>query len=203
MIVVRNVGRVVAEGVTVHDQIPDKTEFQGSTPQPTRATADRKLSWDIGQLRPGQEKKITITLKPIQPGEIGSVAQVTFATQASMRTLVTKPVIEITHQTEPRVLIGQNVIFDVVVQNKGDGPAKNVVIQEDVPEQLDFPDAGLDTGNRGLEYEIGTLMPGQSKRVRLGLKAARTGKLRNVIQASASGGLRAQHALDMEVIAPA
>ena len=143
-------------------------------------------------MRPGQEKRIKLQLKPTRPGEMGSVAHVTFATQASMRTLVTKPELEIIHQSEPRHLIGDEVILDVVVKNKGDGPAKNVLIQEDVPVQLDSPIG------REIEYEIGTLLPGKSRRIRLSLKAAQVGRIQNVMYASGEGGLRAEHKIDME-----
>jgi uncharacterized repeat protein (TIGR01451 family) len=194
-IVVRNVGRVMARDVRVFDEIPAGTEFLTSVPKPNRT--GQRLDWKIGELRPGQEKRITVQLKPTRPGEIGSVAHVTFATQATMRTRVTKPILEIRHSARPQALIGDPVVFDVVVENKGDGPATNVIVQEDVPEQLEYAD-----GYRELEYEIGTLMPGQSKRVQLGLKAAQIGRLRNVMFASASGGLRAKHEIDMEVVAP-
>jgi len=196
-IVVRNVGRVVAEDVQVHDQIPAGTEFLDADPKPASVSPDRRLQWSIGQLRAGEEQRIRFQLKPIQPGEIGSVAHVTFATQASMRTRVTKPILEIIHEAKPLVLIGDDVIIDVVVQNKGDGPAKNVLIQEDVPPQLQYQG-----GYRELEYEVGTLMPGQSKRVQLALKAAQVGRLKNLIFASAAGGLKAQHEIDMQVVSP-
>ncbi len=196
-IVVRNVGRANAEDVQVHDQIPAGTEFLGAAPKETSVTPDRRIHWNLGSLKSGQEKRIKFQLKPIQPGEIGSVAHVTFATQASMRTLVTKPVLEITHQTKPTVLIGSDVILDVVVTNKGDGAANNVLIQEDVPKQLEYQG-----GYRELEYEIGTLLPGQSKRVKLGLKAAEIGRTKNLMFASAAGGLRAQHEIELEVVAP-
>ena len=194
-IVVRNVGRVMAQDVRVFDEIPAGTEFLKASPEPSRS--GNRLDWKIGELRPGQEKRITVQMKPTRPGEIGSVAHVTFATQATMRTRVTKPVLEIRHSARPQALIGDPVVFDVIVENKGDGPATNVIVQEDVPEQLEYAD-----GYRELEYEIGTLMPGQSKRVQLGLKAAQIGRLRNVMFASASGGLRAKHEIDMEVVAP-
>ena len=194
-IVVRNVGRVMAQDVRVFDEIPAGTEFLTAAPKPNRS--GNRLDWEIGELRPGQEKRITVQMKPTRPGEIGSVAHVTFATQATMRTRVTKPVLEIRHSARPQALIGDPVVFDVIVENKGDGPATNVIVQEDVPEQLEYAD-----GYRELEYEIGTLMPGQSKRVQLGLKAAQIGRLRNVMFASASGGLRAKHEIDMEVVAP-
>jgi uncharacterized repeat protein (TIGR01451 family) len=197
IVVIRNVGRVDANDVIVHDQVPANTEFQNSNPPPTQNTTDRRLNWDLGTIKAGQEKRIQYQLKPITPGEIGSVAHVTFSTQASMRTLVTQPVLEIVHRSKPVAMIGSDVIFDVVITNKGNGPAKNVLIQEDVPPQLQ-----LQEGFRELEYEVGNLMPGQSKRVQLGLKAVEVGRLKNVIIATASGGQRAQHEIEMEVVAP-
>ena len=196
-IIVKNVGRVDANEVRVLDRVPAGTEFVGANPQPTQSPRDGRLQWDLGTLEPGQERRIVLQLKPTQPGEIGSVAQVVFAAQAAMRTRVTKPMLEIRHETGREVLIGDSVVLDVIVENKGDGPANEVVIQENVPQQLAWSG-----GSRELEYEIGTLMPGQSRRVQLGLRAASVGKLRNVMFASAKGGLKAQHELDMEVIAP-
>lgn len=195
-LIIKNVGRVSAEEVKVFDKTPIGTDFVGASPQPTSSRGG-DLRWDIGTLRPGQEKRIKIQLKPTRHGEIGSVAHVTFATQASMRTLVTKPVLEIVHQSKNVHLIGDDVVFDITVKNKGDGPAKNVLIQEDIPDQLEFQD-----GSQAIEYEIGTLMPGQSKRLQLALKAAQIGKIRNVMFASADGGLEAKHELPLEVVAP-
>jgi uncharacterized membrane protein len=53
-----------------------------------------------------------------------------------------------------------------------------------------------------LEYEVGTLLPGQSKRIQLPLKAVSVGKLRNTISAIATGGQRVQHEIDLEIVAP-
>ena len=195
-IVLRNVGRVAVDDVQVFDQIPVGTEFISATPNPTQ-TGNRQLTWDIGTLSPGVEKRITVKLKPTRPGEIGSVAQYTFAARSSMRTRVTQPVLEITHRSKPQILIGGDVLFDVIVTNKGDGPARDVLIQEDVPEQLDFRD-----GYREIEYEVGTLLPNQSRNVRLTLQAKKPGKCQNVIFVSANGGIKSQHKLNLEVIAP-
>ena len=195
-IVLRNVGRVAVDDVQVFDQIPEGTEFISATPAPSQKS-NRQLNWDVGTISPGVEKRINVKLKPTKPGEIGSVAQYTFAARSSMRTRVTQPVLEITHRTKPQVLIGGDVLFDVIVTNKGDGPAKDVLIQEDVPEELKFR-----AGYREIEYEVGTLMPNQSRNVRLALKAQKAGKCQNVIFASGSGGLKSQHKLNLEVIAP-
>ena len=195
-IVLRNVGRVAVDDVQVFDQIPEGTEFISATPAPSQKS-NNQLNWDVGTLSPGVEKRINVKLKPTKPGEIGSVAQYTFAARSSMRTRVTQPVLEITHRAKPQVLIGGDVLFDVVVTNKGDGPARDVLIQEDVPEQLNFRE-----GYREIEYEVGTLLPNQSRNVRLALKAKKAGKCQNVIFASGSGGLKSQHKLNLEVVAP-
>ncbi len=194
---VRNVGRVPADNVMVIDRVPDGTEFLSAEPAPARARGGSGLNWEIGTLAPGQEKRIRYQLKPTQPGEIGSVAQVVFATQASMRTVVTKPVLSIEHDTTPQVLMGDNFVFDVIVENQGDGAATDVIISEEVPAQLEYQ-----AGFRQLEYEVGTLMPGQKKKLRLALRAGKVGKFRNVMFASGKGGLEAKHALDLEVVAP-
>ena len=195
-IVIRNAGRVTATNVQVFDRIPVGTEFVAAVPQPNRSGAN-EIRWDLGEMRPGQEKRVKLQLKPTRPGEIGSVAHVTFATQASMRTLVTKPMLQIQHSAQPKILIGDNAVFDITVENKGDGPANNVVIQQDIPDQLEFSD-----GSPGIEYPIGTLGPGQSRKLKLALRAAKIGRLKNVLVATADGDLKAQHAIDLEVIAP-
>lgn len=195
-LVVKNVGRITANQVEVHDQIPAGTELMQAMPQPQRGSQGQ-VSWNLGSLKPGQEKRIDVRLKPTTPGEIGSVAHVTFAAQASMRTRVTQPVLSIAHRIQPKVLIGNNVMLDIAVKNEGNGPATNVYIQEDVPPQLSF-----DGGIRELEYPLGTLAPGQSKSVRLSLTAAQAGQFKNTIVAFADGGLQDQHSADIEVVAP-
>ena len=194
---VRNVGRVVANDVVVVDRVPSGTEFIGASPEPTKLDRSGDVQWTVGTIEPGQEKRIRYQLRPTKPGEIGSVAHVLFSTQASMRTVVTKPVLDIVHSTRPRVLIGDNVVFDVMVENKGDGPAVDVIVQEEVPDQLEYQE-----GFRQLEYEVGTLMPGQKRKIQLALRADKVGTFRNVVFASGKGGLEAKHEIEVEVIAP-
>lgn len=194
---VRNVGRVAADNVMVVDRVPTGTEFIGASPEPSKLERSGDVQWTIGTIEPGQEKRIRFQLRPTQPGEIGSVAHVLFATQASMRTVVTKPVLDIVHSARPRVLIGDNVVFDVIVENKGDGPATEVIVQEEVPDQLEYQE-----GFRQLEYEVGTLMPGQKRTIQLALRADKVGEFRNVVFVTGKGGLEAKHEIDVEVIAP-
>jgi len=196
-IVVRNVGRAPASDVRVHDRIPAGTELISSTPRPDNQGGGDALSWSLGELPPGQEKSIEMELRPTRPGEIGSVAQVTFASQASMRTRVTRPELSVEHSAPAQVMIGSAVTLQITVRNNGDGPATNVIIQEKVPEQLRY-----NAGVRDLEYEIGTLAPGQSRSIVLSLQAAEVGQFRNVVGIVGDGGLNASHETTIEVISP-
>ncbi len=195
-LVVQNSGQVPAEQVIVHDRIPDGTELIDASPKANQS-GDGTLSWNLGTIAPGETSKITINLMPKQPGEFGSVAQVTFAAQASARTLCTQPILGVTLTTKPKVLIGDEVFLDIVVENKGDGPATNVLLQEDVPELLSFED-----GSRELEFEIGTLAPGQKRSVQLRLKAAKVGQTQNRIVVQGDAGLEVSDAVEMEIVAP-
>lgn len=196
-LVVRNIGRVVADDVVVDDHVPEATEFVSSTPQPRQRTANGQVQWHLGTLQPGEERLIEFDLRPTRPGEIGSVAQISFATRASMRTTVTQPILTIEHTAPGRVLIGDKVTLDITVKNTGNGAAKDVVIQENVPSQLSYSDQFRD-----LEYSLGTLAPGQSRRVQLTLQAVQVGLVRNVIQAVAEGLAPVQHTTEIEVTAP-
>lgn len=195
-LVVQNAGQVPAEQVVVHDRIPDGTELIDATPKANQSS-DGTLSWNLGTIAPGETSKITLNLMPRQPGEFGSVAQVTFAAQASARTLCTQPILGIEMSSKPKVLIGDDVFLDIVVENKGDGPATNVLLQEDVPDLLTFED-----GSRELEFEIGTLAPGQKRSVQLRLKAAKVGLTQNRIVAQGDAGIEVSDVVEMEVISP-
>lgn len=195
-IIVKNVGRVVANEVRVTDQIPRGAQFVKSVPEASRGAAGA-LVWELGSLKPGEERSVVLTLQPQQTGEIGSVAQVTFAAPASMRVLVTKPQLAVEHSGPAKVMIGDRVPLTINVRNLGNGPAREVILQEMVPPQLKFAEDFNE-----LEYEIGTLAPGESRKVNLNLSAAQIGRFRNTILVSGSGGLHAEHQIDMEVVAP-
>ncbi len=195
-IVIKNVGRVTANQVQVHDYVPQGTQLVSAEPQANRTQGDQ-LTWALGTIEPGQERRIRLKLLPQRPGEVGSVAQVTFSTAASCRTVCTKPELELQATGPSQVLIGQDVLMNITVNNKGNGAAENVIIQEEVPDGLEF-----NGGLKQLEYPLGNLRPGESRNIQLRLKAAKVGRVRNILIAHAKGNLRAQDTLDVQVIAP-
>lgn len=194
-IIVRNVGSVTAHGVVVTDRVPQGTELVSATPDSTE-TADGAIAWQLGNLEPGDEALVSIELMPLVEGEIGSVAQVTFRAQASVRTVSTKPELVVKHTGPAKVLIGEDVVFDITLSNPGSGATTGIILEEDVPQGLAHA-----AGER-LEYEVGTLRPKEEKRLQLILKADKAGIVKNVLRVKSEFGLEATDRLDLEVIAP-
>ncbi len=165
---VKNIGRVAAQHIVVIDQIPRGTKFLEAAPPCVRGV-DGVLRWQVGALGPGQETTIVLQLLPEQEGEIGSVAQVIFHSQAAVRTVSTQPRVSIEHQVAERVLIGDQVKLTLAVANRGSGATTNLVLEATLPESLGHP-AGAE-----LEYPIGILRPNETRRIELSLRAQRPG----------------------------
>ncbi|QDU96201.1 DUF11 domain-containing protein [Lignipirellula cremea] len=192
---VQNTGRVPAQDVTVRDQIPAGVRYLDSTPQSAR-DAQGALVWKLGTIEPGEESSITLRVLPLAEGEIGSTADVTFAAQATMRTICTKPMLTVKQSAPRQVLIGQEAAFSIVISNPGTGSATGIILEEDVPEQFNHP------AGRELEHTIGELKPGESRELELRLKADKAGVAKNLILVRGEGNLIAQHEVEVEVIAP-
>jgi uncharacterized repeat protein (TIGR01451 family) len=192
---VRNTGPVPAQNVIVADHVPAGTQLIDAKPQPQQGT-DGGLVWNLDTLQPGDEVAITLQVMPQQEGEIGSTAHVTFAASATSRSICTRPQLAIEHTAPPKVLIGESITVGITVSNPGTGPATGVIIEEDVPEGLSH------VAGAQLEYEVGTLRPGESKRLELSLKAEKAGLIQNTIHVHGDASLSNQHAVQIEVIAP-
>jgi uncharacterized repeat protein (TIGR01451 family) len=192
---VRNTGQVPAQNVVITDHVPTGTELLEAKPQPQQA-ADGSLVWSLGTMQPGDEIAIAVQVMPQTEGEIGSTAHVTFAAAATSRSICTRPQLAIEHTAPPKVLIGESLTVGITVSNPGTGPATGVFIEEDVPEGLSHVAGGQ------LEYEVGTLRPGESKRLELSLKAEKAGLIQNTIHVHGDASLAGQHTVQIEVIAP-
>lgn len=192
---VRNTGAIPAQNVVVSDHVPAGTQLVDAKPQPRQA-ADGSLVWTLGTLQPGEEVAISLEVMPQTEGEIGSTAHVTFAATATSRSICTRPQLAIEHTAPPKVLIGESITVGITVSNSGTGAATGVIIEEDVPEGL------AHVAGPQLEYEVGTLRPGESKRLELSLKADKAGLIQNTIHVRGDANLAAQHSVQVEVIAP-
>lgn len=194
-ITVRNTGPIPACEVEVRDLVPKGARLMGTTPTASRGTRG-EVVWALGTIRPGDESSVEMQLMPTAEGEIGSVATVRFGADTSARSIATRPQLVVETIAPAKVLIGEPLNLNITVSNPGTGVATGVVLEERIPPGLQHP-AGAE-----LEYEIGDLKPGESRKLDLALVANRPGPTTNVLNARADGNLRTERKLDIEVVAP-
>ncbi|HYW81176.1 MAG TPA: DUF11 domain-containing protein, partial [Thermoguttaceae bacterium] len=192
---VANDGTIAASNVEVHDLIPKGTQLIDTNPRASQAAAG-ELVWQLGTLQPGDESTIEIQLTPITEGEIGSVATLRFSADASARSIATKPELVVKTSAPTQVLVGETMTLEIEVANPGSGTATGVVLAEHVPAGLQH-----EAGN-ALEYEIGELKPGESRKLELSLTAGRPGPVTNVLAVQGDYNLSAEDRTEIEVIAP-
>ncbi|HMP08337.1 MAG TPA: AMP-binding protein, partial [Lacipirellulaceae bacterium] len=192
---VQNNGSRTAHHVIVTDEVPQGAQLIGTAPK--AAVSGAQVVWDLGTLGVGEERIVEMELLPTDEGELGSVATVSFAAQASAKARSTRPQLALRLSANPRVMIGDQQIVVIEVSNPGTGDATGVMLLETVPDGLSH-EAGP-----ALEFEIGTLRPGESRRLELVLQADAAGVIDNVMVARADANLQVQAGCQFEVIAPA
>ncbi|MCC6126337.1 MAG: DUF11 domain-containing protein [Pirellulales bacterium] len=193
--IVRNTGPIPANQVEVRDMIPKGTRLLSTAPRASQGPRGEVI-WTLGTLRPGEESTVEMELMPAAEGEIGSVATVHFGADASAKTICTRPDLAVQTTAPAQALIGEKITMTITVTNPGSGVATGVVLEEHLPAGLQHP-AGSE-----LEYNIGTLKPGESKKLDLELVAAAAGPVANLLSVRADGNLRREDRLQLEVVAP-
>ncbi len=194
IIKIRNMGQRPADNVVVNDQVPQGTKLVATAPQADSSAG--QISWNLGTLSPGEEREMEMTLLPTEEGEIGSVASVTFAAQASVKANCTRPALALRMTSPNQVMIGRQQRVTIELHNPGTGDATGLMLLENVPENVSH-EAGP-----ALEFEVGTLHAGETRRLELVLTAEKAGIVHNVMTARADGNLQVQQHVDFEVIAP-
>ena len=192
---VQNTGQRTAQNVQIHDEIPLGTELVGTAPR--ASISGSQVTWELGMLSVGEERTVEMELIPTEEGELGSVATVLVAAQASAKSRCTRPELALRlSTTKPQVLMGEQQLVQIEVSNPGSGDATGVMLLETVP-----PGVSHEAGP-ALEFEIGVLRAGESRRLELILTAEKAGKIQNIMTARADASLQIDASCEFEVIAP-
>jgi uncharacterized repeat protein (TIGR01451 family) len=194
--IVRNVGNATAFDVEVCDTVPQGAKLVRTLPQAELASGGG-LVWKLRELAAGQESTIHMELVPESEGEIGSVASVKFAAQASVRTMSTLPKLSIKQWAPSEILGGDSVTIWIEITNVGTGTAKGVELEESVPAAFRHT-----SGARSLGLEVGDLAPGESQRYEIELTAIEAAKVSNVVRATSRNAATSESSQPMEVRAP-
>lgn len=194
-ILVRNNGGATANHVTLLDRVPQGARLESTNPQ-ALVTEQGELVWNLDSLAPNTEKTCEMVLVPIDEGELGSVATVTFSVDAGARTVVTKPALTMEVKTEESYMLGESVVFEIALSNPGTGVAENIILEEYVPEGLFHPKG------QKLSSPIGSLKPGEVKYLKMSMQAKAPGDMVNRLVALADGGLNVEVLTPIRLLAP-
>ena len=194
-ILVRNVSSVTAHDVELFDTVPQGTSLVSTTP-PAAPGAEGELTWQLGSLEPGEQARVLVEVLPTDEGEVGSVASVRFAAKASVRSLATRPALAIAIEQPAAMRIGGEIPVVITVSNPGTGRATGVVLEGVLPEGL------AHRAGRELEFDIGSLKPGESRSIDLVLATTGPGMHRMDVGVRADGQLEEREAVVVEVTAP-
>jgi uncharacterized repeat protein (TIGR01451 family) len=195
-LLVRNVGNATAFDVNVHDAVPKGAKLVRTSPT-AQTDPSGKLQWKLGEMKAGSEQVLTVDLVPESEGELGSVASVTFAAQASVRTMSTQPKLVVNQKANATVLGGDDLRITIEVSNTGTGTARGVELEEDVPTNMRHS-SGVST----LGLTVGDLAPGESERFEIDLMAVSAGKAINKIRAISTNSATFESSATIDIILP-
>jgi uncharacterized repeat protein (TIGR01451 family) len=195
-IVVRNVGTATAHDIVLRDAVPRGTSLIATTPPAAPAERPGDLVWTLGVLPPGGEARVIMELMPDSEGEIGSVASVSFRADASIRSRATRPALAIDCPPPAAVRIGGDIPVTLTISNPGTGVATGVVLEGFLPDTVSHRSGGE------LEFDVGKLRPGETKTIDLVLGTRGPGRQPLRLVARADGGVEADLAVPLDVIAP-
>jgi uncharacterized repeat protein (TIGR01451 family) len=181
---VRNTGDMVAHDVIVTDMLPAALVHD---------SGKQKVAEHIGDLAPGAVKKLAVTARASQTGDVCNpvVAQSSDAgdVEAKACTFIGQPRLEIAKTGPAKAYLGTDVIYDIRVSNTGSMTARNVVVTDTLP-------AGLvhASGDQVITRNIGDLAPGAVTALSVTAKTSQNGTICNpaVAQSTDTGEVKAE-----------
>jgi uncharacterized repeat protein (TIGR01451 family) len=181
---VTNLTDITLDNVEVTDSIPGSLRIVSSDPSP-RSGANGLTVWDLGSLAPRESKTIHMSATAADQGRISSCASVSYNSGLCSTVNVVKPAIRLAVQAPEHARMCDQIPVKLIVTNTGSGSARNVHVHHPLP-------AGVTLANGGntLDFDAGTLGPGESRQFDAVLKATRTGRFESAPSAMADDGLK-------------
>jgi uncharacterized repeat protein (TIGR01451 family) len=196
-ITAENTSRSAAHHVLLKVAVPSKAKVVRATPTPESEAP--QLAWKFGTLEPGQKREVTVVLLPTTEDDIDVCARVQFEHGQCVRTQIRKPGLNLRRTGPTSTLFGEPVTYQLLISNTGKITAKNLVVEETLPDGLDFSDSKPPTkGDNPLLWNLGDLSPGQSRTIQYDVFVKKEGKLplRTLVRGD---GLKLERTATLEV----
>ena len=184
--VVTNNGTGTVSHIKIVDTLP-----------PGLKTTDSKseVSIDAGTLAENQSREYTVDLRAARVGSYSSKATATSldmgirTDSADITTVVSQPVLTINKTGPDHLYIGRAVTYEIIVSNKSDVTAKDVIVEDTMPEGVTSvkatAGAQLSEGNTKLTWKLDKLAGNTSETFRVSYTPTQPGVITNAANASA------------------
>ncbi len=158
---VKNTGSSALTGVQIADTLPAGMTSDGKS----------SLTFDIGNLAPGESKEVKYNAAASTTGKLVNTAKVTstegVSADATASTTIHQPVLAVTCKAQDQQYLGRKFDVNYTVNNTGDAPAAGATLVVTVPAGLTV--AGT-TGNgqakdSTIVYDLGSIDAGASQNV--------------------------------------
>jgi uncharacterized repeat protein (TIGR01451 family) len=174
---------------------------QAASLESERFNAKRR-NWNLGTIEPGEVRKVTVTFRTDQQGEVPlrAIAETQCATAAQLE----KGLARATAQTQANIIalpalmvaivdqedvvpVGQEVIYEITVKNQGRAADQNVEVTVNLPDELTFAsvDGPTDAQSEGQTVSfqpIDQLDPGQTAKWTLRATAEDGGEVQTKLE---------------------
>jgi uncharacterized repeat protein (TIGR01451 family) len=194
---VENVSAASAHHVLVRDRLPRGVEETirtepKATDQKKTKDGDTDLLWELGTLKPGEQQVIVLAIKPKGNEDVQNRAYVQFEHGQKVTTRIAKPSVRAKVTAPPQAMRYEAITFRIEVANRGTAPLRNVVVNDELPADLEFvsgkPEPNAD---KPLTWKLGEVPPQQTRRIEYQAIAKQTGTFRNNAKVTAAGGASA------------
>ena len=191
-----NLTNMTLGNLSVTEQPGEGLEIRAVGPEGFRQ-AGSAFTWDVPQLEARGRRAMRVRAVANRTGDVTNCCNVTFATRSCGSIRVVQPELVIEKTMPPEVMICDPIPVRIVVKNPGSGTAEGVMIRDSLPDGWT-----TDSGQKGIEYTVGSLGPGQAKEFTFRAKASATGSFRNCAMVEGGGGLTAQACAETRVTQP-
>lgn len=183
---VTNLTSMRLENVVVTESLPDEMTVSSTTPKMIGGEPGVGR-WDLGSLEPHEARDIRIMARAKEAGSINTCSTVSYNTQLCMSIPVVQPALALAVRGPEEILLCEDLEYVYTVTNTGSGAARNVLVKSQLPMGLETKD-----GKNAFSSKLDALGAGESKELKILVRATQRGVYDHTASASAMGDLSAK-----------